>query len=70
MYDKVRVKTDDIGWKLRIKSLWPVGGLWGIWKAIKSGDFLLHRAAAWKWGQRGGGVVGVGVGEERKEKAA
>ncbi|KAI4871079.1 hypothetical protein F4820DRAFT_401353 [Hypoxylon rubiginosum] len=67
VYDKVRVGTDDVGWKLRLKSLWPVGGLWGIWKAIKSGDFLLHRAAAWKWG---GGDAGVRMGEERKEKAA
>ncbi|KAI1777089.1 FAD-binding domain-containing protein [Hypoxylon cercidicola] len=71
VYDKVRVKTDGDGaapgWKLRLKSLWPVGGLWGLWKGIKSRDYMLHRGATWKW--TGGGGVGGGK-EKDKEKEA
>ncbi|KAI1141576.1 FAD-binding domain-containing protein [Hypoxylon sp. FL0543] len=52
VYDKVRVKVDaagDRGWKPWLKSLWPVGGLVGIWKGIRSKDYMLHRNATWKW---------------------
>ncbi|OTA62449.1 FAD-binding domain-containing protein [Hypoxylon sp. EC38] len=52
VYDKVRVKvdsTDDKGWKPWLKRLWPVGGLVGIWKGIRSRDYMLHRNATWKW---------------------
>ncbi|KAI0112469.1 hypothetical protein GGR51DRAFT_507189 [Nemania sp. FL0031] len=52
VYDKVRVRTDDEtgnkGWKPLIKSWWPVGGLYGIWKGIQSKDYMLHRHAT-KW---------------------
>ncbi|KAI1424023.1 hypothetical protein F5Y12DRAFT_754320 [Xylaria sp. FL1777] len=55
VYDKVRVRTDDDvkGWKPFVKSLWPVGGLYGIWKGIQSKDYMLHRHATWRW--RSGG---------------
>ncbi|KAI0469006.1 hypothetical protein F4859DRAFT_488154 [Xylaria cf. heliscus] len=57
VYDKVRVRTDDEaadkGWKPFVKSLWPVGGLYGIWKGIQSKDYMLHRHATWRW--RAGG---------------
>ncbi|KAI1356173.1 hypothetical protein F5Y01DRAFT_268789 [Xylaria sp. FL0043] len=52
VYDKVKVRTDDEaakGWKPFVKSLWPVGGLYGIWKGIQSKDYMLHRHAAWRW---------------------
>ncbi|KAF3061777.1 Delta(24)-sterol reductase [Daldinia childiae] len=54
VYDKVSVKVDNDdavlrGWKPWLKALWPIGGLWGIWKAIQSKDYLLHRRATWKW---------------------
>ncbi|KAI2636700.1 hypothetical protein GGS21DRAFT_41777 [Xylaria nigripes] len=53
VYDKVKVKTDDEaankGWKPFLKSLWPVGGLYGIWKGIQSKDYMLHRHATWRW---------------------
>ncbi|KAI1124227.1 hypothetical protein F5Y10DRAFT_249890 [Nemania abortiva] len=57
VYDKVKVRTDDEtgnkGWRPFVKSLWPVGGLYGIWKGIQSKDYMLHRHATWKW-QSGG----------------
>ncbi|KAI1155137.1 hypothetical protein F4825DRAFT_408927 [Nemania diffusa] len=53
VYDKVRVRTGDEvadkGWRPFVKSLWPVGGLYGIWKGIQSKDYLLHRRATWRW---------------------
>ncbi|KAI8958356.1 hypothetical protein F5Y11DRAFT_336412 [Daldinia sp. FL1419] len=54
VYDKVSVKVDNDdaamkGWKPWLKALWPIGGLWGIWKGIQSKDYLLHRRATWKW---------------------
>jgi hypothetical protein len=27
---------------------WPSGGLWGLWKAIESGDYLVARKSTWK----------------------
>lgn len=52
VYDKVRVKTNprkETGWKPWLKKQWPVGGVWGIWKGIRSKDYMLHRNAVWKW---------------------
>ncbi|KAI1106609.1 FAD-binding domain-containing protein [Jackrogersella minutella] len=52
VYDKVRVKVEskaERGWRPWVKSLWPLGGLVGIWKGIKSRDYMLHRRATWKW---------------------
>lgn len=52
VHDKVRVKAGDEaedGWKPWLKSLWPVGGAVGLWKGIKSKDYMLHRNATWKW---------------------
>ncbi|KAI1455060.1 FAD-binding domain-containing protein [Annulohypoxylon moriforme] len=59
VYDKVRVKVDpksEKDWRSRVKATWPFGGLVGIWKGIKSRDYMLHRRATWKWkGGDGGG---------------
>ncbi|TRX94381.1 hypothetical protein FHL15_004848 [Xylaria flabelliformis] len=53
VYDKVKVRTGDEGankgWRPFVKSLWPVGGLYGIWKGIQSKDYMLHRRATWRW---------------------
>ncbi|KYK54890.1 FAD binding domain-containing protein [Drechmeria coniospora] len=54
VYDKVRIdveaaRRDRQRWKLSAKSIWPLGGLYGIWKSILSRDYLLHRHAAWKY---------------------
>ncbi|KAI3321241.1 hypothetical protein HD806DRAFT_503492 [Xylariaceae sp. AK1471] len=57
VYDKVKVRTDDKntnnGWKPLVKSLWPVGGLYGIWKGIQSKDYMLHRHSTWRWRSSG-----------------
>ena len=53
VYDKVKVdvekrQRDQEGWKQAAKRWKPVGGLYGIWKSIQSGDYHLHRRAGWK----------------------
>ncbi|KAI1177974.1 hypothetical protein F4777DRAFT_539948 [Nemania sp. FL0916] len=68
VYDKVKVSPEDEdaaarGWKPAVKALWPVGGLYGIWRGIRSKDYLLHRRGEWKW--QGGDGKGEG-----KEKTA
>lgn len=50
VYDKVKVdldKTKAAGGG--IKGVWPFGGIYGIYKSIKSRDYTLHRNAGWKW---------------------
>ncbi|POS76565.1 galactose-1-phosphate uridylyltransferase [Diaporthe helianthi] len=50
VYDKVKVdvgKTKTAGGGL--KGVWPFGGIYGIYKSIKSRDYMLHRNAGWKW---------------------
>ena len=54
VYDKVKVDVDARRrelqrWRQSVKSLRPLGGLYGIWKSIKSGDYWLHRNAQWKY---------------------
>jgi delta24-sterol reductase len=55
VYDKVHVDIEKYtemankNWAMRVKSVWPLGGLWGIWKSIKSRDYELHRKAMWRW---------------------
>ncbi|KAL2162750.1 hypothetical protein VTH06DRAFT_6586 [Thermothelomyces fergusii] len=51
IYDKVRRDPADArGWLQRAKEMWPIGGLCGMWRALRSGDISLHRNAKWKWG--------------------
>ncbi|KAI1327370.1 hypothetical protein F5Y16DRAFT_371771 [Xylariaceae sp. FL0255] len=57
VYDKVKVKVEnkvDLDqrpktWRGWAKSIWPVAGLYGIYKSIGSRDYRLHRDATWKW---------------------
>ncbi|KAG6008879.1 hypothetical protein E4U21_003690 [Claviceps maximensis] len=54
VHDKVRIDVDAAREQRRLanqslKTKWPVGGLYGIWQAIKSKDYLLHRRAEWKY---------------------
>lgn len=49
VWEKVYVKEqDDKARKSNSASMWPIPGLVGLRKAIKSKDYLLHRHAAWK----------------------
>ena len=55
VYDKVKVGAgakvetgESKGWRPWLKACWPVGGLYGIRQAIKTGDYNLHRHAKWK----------------------
>ncbi|PHH90953.1 hypothetical protein CDD83_2160 [Cordyceps sp. RAO-2017] len=54
VYEKVRIDVDAAReerakWRMSLKSRWPIGGLYGIWKSIQSGDYAHHRNAAWKY---------------------
>ncbi|KAK3333860.1 hypothetical protein B0T19DRAFT_139180 [Cercophora scortea] len=51
VWDKVHVDADAAGGRRRhwLKSVNPIGGFYGIWVSIKSGDYFLHRRATWKW---------------------
>ena len=55
VYDKVRANPDtkkDVTARSpllqRVLNIWPFSGLYGLRMAIKSGDYLLARNAAWK----------------------
>ncbi|KEY70779.1 hypothetical protein S7711_03274 [Stachybotrys chartarum IBT 7711] len=54
VYNKVKIdveaaKRKRAHWRQSVKSLWPIGGLYGIWKSILSRDYFLHRNAEWKF---------------------
>ncbi|KAF2453448.1 FAD-binding protein [Lineolata rhizophorae] len=55
VHQKVRIDVEADrreraeSWGRWARSFWPVGGLWGIKKAIASGDYLLARNSTWKW---------------------
>ena len=58
VYDKVKIdvdakrkKMESETWVAGITSRWPVGGLWGMWLAWRSGDIGCHREAQWKFKQ-------------------
>ncbi|KAK7426003.1 hypothetical protein QQZ08_007451 [Neonectria magnoliae] len=65
VYDKVKVdvearREERRHWKQSIKSQFPFGGLYGIWKGIQSKDYMLHRRAEWKYKE----------GKEQKQKTS
>ncbi|KAK3294103.1 uncharacterized protein B0H64DRAFT_325774 [Chaetomium fimeti] len=50
IYDKIRRGGGGTkNWAQTIREMWPVGGLCGMWRAVRSGDISLHRNAKWKW---------------------
>lgn len=46
----------DSSWGTLALQFWPLGGLWGIRKAIERGEYLIVRNSTWK--ARGGPVQG------------
>ena len=49
IFDKVTVDLErerrqiETSWWRWALSVWPFGGMWALWKAIQSKDYLLHR---------------------------
>ncbi|KAF4556384.1 FAD-binding domain-containing protein 53 [Elsinoe fawcettii] len=65
VYDKTHTELDKewnkrVGWKEWVLDVWPLGGVWGLWKAIRSGTYKEARASAWK-------TFGYEVGGEGKK---
>ncbi|KAB5566815.1 hypothetical protein GE09DRAFT_747164 [Coniochaeta sp. 2T2.1] len=48
VWDKVHVDEKAVVAKKK-RSIWPVGGVVGLYKSIQSKDYMLHRKATWKW---------------------
>ena len=54
VWHKVRVDPNaqkqalNSSWGSWALQFWPVGGLWGIWKAIESGEYHIARNSTWK----------------------
>ena len=54
VYDKVKVDLEaetravNSSWGLRFLSLWPLNGLWSLWKAVASRQYLLAEKGRWK----------------------
>ncbi|KAF2746268.1 24-dehydrocholesterol reductase-like protein precursor [Sporormia fimetaria CBS 119925] len=36
-------------WTAMLKSIWPLGGFYGIYKAIKSRDYKIPHRSSWRW---------------------
>lgn len=54
VYDKVKIDVEasrESRKKTRqsLKGKWPIGGFYGIMRAIQSKDYMLHRKAEWKY---------------------
>ncbi|KAL4986702.1 hypothetical protein BDW68DRAFT_197855 [Aspergillus falconensis] len=55
VYDKIKIdveadrKERQESWSRKVRSIWPLGGLWGIKKAIESKEYHIHRNSTWKW---------------------
>ena len=43
-----RKETSNNAWNIRPLTSWPFNGLWGIWKAIESGEYHIARNSTWK----------------------
>ena len=57
VYEKVKtdIETEKRSSLLsQLLSLWPFGGLYGLWKAIRSGTYLSARNASWRWSAKQG----------------
>ncbi|KAL1957490.1 hypothetical protein VTO42DRAFT_5953 [Malbranchea cinnamomea] len=55
VYDKVKIDVEADrremaqSWGRWLRSLWPLGGMYGIRKAIQSRDYYIARNSTWKW---------------------
>ncbi|KAK5683696.1 hypothetical protein LTR17_027276 [Elasticomyces elasticus] len=62
VYEKVRVDLTEKGWGgrvwwQRIWDTWPFPGIWGVWYALRSGDYKIHRPQpGWKYWEMNQGL--------------
>lgn len=48
IWEKVKVKVVTPSWRSKLLALWPIGGFWGLFQAIWSGEYLLARRSRWE----------------------
>lgn len=48
VWEKVKVKVETPSWRWRLFTSWPIGGLWGLYQAYRSGQYLLARKSRWE----------------------
>ncbi|KAI9754508.1 MAG: hypothetical protein M4579_004678 [Chaenotheca gracillima] len=52
VYDKVKVEISQtprsMTWSQWLLNVWPISGLWGVWKSIRSEEYFKARKASWK----------------------
>ena len=54
VWEKVKVdpsaerESANASWITRALQIWPLGGIWGILKAIESGDYHIARKSSWR----------------------
>jgi delta24-sterol reductase len=55
VYDKVHVdmakhkELARLDWGVWTRSIWPLGGFWGLYKAILSSDWRIPKKSSWRW---------------------
>lgn len=56
VWQKIRVDVEKqryelkTSWKLKLLRIWPFAGFWGIWEAIRSGDWRIPRRLKFEYG--------------------
>ncbi|KAM3415933.1 hypothetical protein BST61_g9424 [Cercospora zeina] len=56
VYDKVKVDLEDdgkVGWREMVWGVWPLSGLYGVWKAWRGGEYLMQKRSSEKMGDLG-----------------
>jgi delta24-sterol reductase len=55
VHEKVHVDVEKLeklakeDWGLWMRGIWPLGGFWGLWKAMQSGDWRIPKNSTWRW---------------------
>lgn len=58
VYDKVKIDVEADkkemaqSWGRWLRSIWPLGGTYGLRKAIQSRDYMLARDSTWRWREK------------------
>ncbi|KAK2611955.1 hypothetical protein QQS21_002061 [Conoideocrella luteorostrata] len=70
VFDKVTINLEAQlrernTWGASVTDLWPIGGVYGMWRAFTSGDWRLHRGAMWQW--KGGATPATTVGRDERD---